>query len=177
VPWARQTEEGLENNGGVACRRAREWVLDAATARAQGGEPWAGALRSDALKCRVGARDGTGLVSTGVMHCEVSASEGTGCQREQQIGTGPGRRCGIHRAPERRRSSAVLVVSCVASMGWLVESVRCHGQVRWRTALHAHWQRGARQSNVGGEPAPHAQIGGVGVKEPGSIDALSSRCE
>jgi hypothetical protein len=46
-----------------------------------------------------------------------------------------------------------------------MESTKQYGEAWWRMALGAHWQHGARLSGVGGEPALHAWIGGVGVKD------------
>ncbi|KAJ7809236.1 hypothetical protein B0H14DRAFT_2608214 [Mycena olivaceomarginata] len=66
----------------------------------------------------------------------VSTSGGAGCQREQRVGTGPG--CskhgaarGIHRAPERQWSSAVLGVSCVMKRVPLHASPGAVGWEEW----------------------------------------------
>ncbi|KAJ7809199.1 hypothetical protein B0H14DRAFT_2608262 [Mycena olivaceomarginata] len=47
--------------------------------------------------------------------------------------------------------------------------VQRRGAASWKRgkALRAHWQRKTRRGEVGGEPAPHAQMGGVGVKSMG----------
>ncbi|KAJ7740405.1 hypothetical protein B0H14DRAFT_2638074 [Mycena olivaceomarginata] len=75
----------------------------------------------------------------------VSVSGGAGHQHKQQVGTALG----------------VAVIEACGGM----ESTKRYREVWWRMALGAHWQHGARLSGVGGEPALHAWIGGVGVKD------------